>query len=87
VSSAGYWPDGAAQGVFYSYAYPEPAGFRNASVRPSEAVYSPDLGEFVLPYDAVAGAADPDLMLLEFLQSTYEAAATHAGWNRAALER
>jgi hypothetical protein len=87
VSSAGYWPDGAAQGVFYSYSYPEPAGFRDAWVRPAEAFYSPDLGEFVLPYDAVAGAADPDLMLLEFLQSTYEAAATHAGWIRAALER
>jgi hypothetical protein len=87
VSSAGYWPGGDGEGVFYSYAYPEPPGFREVVVAPEAASYSADLQEFVLPYDAVRTAADPDAVLLEFLQSTYEAAAHSAGWDRAALER
>lgn len=87
VSSCGYWPGGEGEGVFYSYAYPEPAGFRNAAVRPEGARYDGELGEFVLEYQLVRTAADPDSFLMEFLQSTYEAAATTADWNRAALER
>jgi hypothetical protein len=87
VSSAGYWPGGASEGVFYSYAYPEPPGFREAKVVPSGAHYNPELGEFVLPYEAVRVASDPPRELHEFLQSTYSAAADSGGWNRAALER
>ena len=87
VSSCGYWPGGDGEGVFYSYAYPEPAGFRDVAVAPDEASYREDLGEFVLPYEAVRTAADPDRLLLAFLQSTYEAAAVCGGWDRAALER
>jgi hypothetical protein len=86
VSSCGYWPGGSEEGSFYSYAYPEPAGFASASV-PPEARYDSDLGEFVLPYRAVRTAADPDALLLDFLQSTYAAAAELAQWDRAALER
>jgi len=87
VSSAGYWPDGGGEGVFYSYAYPQPSGFRDAPVLPEAASYSAQLGEFLLPYEVVRTAADPDRMLLEFLQSTYEAAAATADWDRQALER
>ena len=89
VSSAGFWPGGGAIAypAFYSYAYPQPPGFERASVRPREAFYSADLREFVLPYDVVRTASAPDDTLLEFLQSTYEAAATLAAWDRAALER
>jgi len=87
VSSAGYWPGGAGEGLFYSYAYPEPAGYRETGVRPNEAKFNADLGEFVLPYEVVRLADDPDGVLLQFLQSTYEAAATTARWDRAALER
>ena len=87
VSSAGYWPGGADEGLFYSYAYPEPPGYREWAVRPDGAAYRADLGEFVLPYDVVRRADDPDGLLLEFLQSTYEAAATNADWDRPALER
>jgi hypothetical protein len=89
VSSAGFWPGGASlpMAVFYSYAYPEPAGFKEAGVPPSGAGYSPELGEFVLPYDTVRRAASPDETLLDFLQTTYEAAARLASWDRAALER
>ncbi|HKB06166.1 MAG TPA: DUF5996 family protein, partial [Gemmataceae bacterium] len=72
---------------FYSYAYPEPDGFKSAKVRPADAYYHKDLREFILPYDAVRKAADPDAVLLEFLQSTYEAAANLGRWDRAALER
>ncbi len=89
VSSCGFWP-GSEQmphAVFYSYAYPEPAGFRAAPVRPSAATFSGELGEFVLPYDAVRQSSSPDAALLEFLQSTYEAAATRGAWDRAELER
>jgi hypothetical protein len=80
VSSAGFWPGGGAVDypAFYSYAYPEPAGFRTTKVKPAAAFFSNDLGEFVLPYDAVRTADDPDRALLDFLQSTYEAAARKA---------
>lgn len=88
VSSAGYWPGGPGEeGIFYSYAYPEPSGFRDARVTPDEAHYDGALGEFVVPYEVVRTAADPDAVLLGFLQSTYEAAATTAGWERDNLER
>ncbi|HEV7720221.1 MAG TPA: DUF5996 family protein [Iamia sp.] len=87
VSSAGFWPGGGAEGVFYSYAYPEPPGFRDAAVEPAAAHWDDDLSEFVLPYEVVRTAADPDAVLLAFLQSTYEAAADLASWDRPALER
>ena len=89
VSSCGFWPGGEAlpEPVFYSYAYPEPEGFKRATVRPAGARYHSDLGEFVLPYDVVRQASSPDAALLEFLQDTYEAAADLAGWDRQALER
>ena len=88
VSSAGFWPGGGAidYPAFYCYAYPEPLGFRATKVRPDAAFFSETLGEFVLPYDAVRTAADPDRALLDFLQSTYEAAAISAKWDRKALE-
>ncbi|MCK0112718.1 DUF5996 family protein [Ornithinimicrobium sp. F0845] len=87
VSSAGYWPGGAEEGIFYSYAYPEPAGYRTMPAGPAGARFDEELGEFVLPYAAVRTAVDPDAVLLDFLQKTYEAAAVAAGWDRAALER
>lgn len=89
VSSCGFWPGGGPvpYPVFYAYAYPEPAGFGAAAVRPRGAFYSRELREFVLPYEEVRNAASPDGVLLEFLQSTYEAAADLGGWDRAALER
>ena len=86
VSSCGFWPGGGAEGVFYSYAYPEPEGFAGWPVEPAEAFYDAELGEFVLPYTAVRTASDPDTMLLEFFQSTYDAAATFGAWDRDALE-
>ena len=89
VSSAGFWAGGGAIAypAFYSYAYPEPEGFAVARVKPEAAFYSTDLKEFILPYDAVRKAKDPDATLLGFLQTTYEAAANLARWDRAALER
>jgi hypothetical protein len=87
VSSCGYWPGGADEGVFYAYAYPEPHGFRDWSVQPAGAGYDHDLAEFVLPYGLVRSAANPDTTLLAFLRSTYDAVADLAGWDRAALER
>jgi hypothetical protein len=88
VSSAGFWPGGGAIAypAFYSYTYPEPEGFRLTAVRPKAAFYNEELREFILPYDAVRTAESPDEMLLEFLQSTYEAAASTGNWDRAALE-
>jgi hypothetical protein len=88
VSSAGFWPGGGAidYPAFYSYAYPAPDGFGAARVRPDAAFFSKELGEFILPYDAVRTAAQPDQALLEFLQSSYEAAANAAKWDRDALE-
>jgi hypothetical protein len=87
VSSAGFWPGNEAfpQASFYSYAYPEPAGFRGRSVTHG-AHFDATLGEFILPYDTVRGAANPDALLLDFLSTTYAAAAEAGGWNRAALE-
>ncbi len=73
--------------AFYAYAYPAPAGFAEAKVQPDAAFYQRELGEFVLPYDAVRAAADPDATLLAFCQSTYEAAANLGGWDREHLER
>ena len=87
VSSAGYWPGPDGEGHFYSYGYPEPRGYRDAPVSPAEALFDPDLGEFLLPYTVVRKAPDPDAVLLEFLQSTYEIAANAGQWDRAALER
>ncbi|MEM7192138.1 MAG: DUF5996 family protein [Pseudomonadota bacterium] len=88
VSSAGFWPGspGAEYPAFYAYAYPEPEGYAGAAVEPAEAFYSDTLKEFVLPYEAVRAAPDPDAALLAFLMSTYEAAANAANWDRAALE-
>lgn len=88
VCSAGFWPGapGVSDAMFYSYAYPEPAGYREVGVRPEAARFDAKMGEFVLPYEAVRTSADPDAALLEFLQSTYEAAANTARWDRAALE-
>jgi len=87
--SAGWWPGGAGVDVpaFYAYAYPEPDGAATASIRPRTASYHPQLREWILPYDAVRAAPDPDATLLAFLDSTYEVAATLGGWDRASLER
>ena len=89
VSSCGFWPgsDQIPQPVFYSYAYPEPEGFRTAAVRPSGAGYNPELREFIFPYDEVRQSASPDEALLDFLQSSYEAAADFGEWDRSELER
>jgi hypothetical protein len=87
VSSAGFWPGGGGMdAMFYSYAYPEPPGYREYAIRPDAAAFSEAFGEFVLPYDAMRKAEDPDAALMEFLQSTYEAAAECARWDRNALE-
>ncbi|MDQ1612342.1 MAG: hypothetical protein QOG00_2273 [Pyrinomonadaceae bacterium] len=89
VISHGFWPgSGDVQmPAFYSYTTPEPAGLPQAAVRPAGAFYNPGTGGFILPYDDVRQAADPDRVLMEFLQSTYDAGANLAGWDRAALER
>ncbi|MCL6741634.1 DUF5996 family protein [Sphingomonas sp. RB56-2] len=88
-SSAGFWPGGvtAAEPIFYSYAYPEPAGFRTARVAPSSASFDETLGEYVLPYEAVRRSPDPEGELTAFLQSSYDVAADLLKWDRAALER
>ncbi|HVO89896.1 MAG TPA: DUF5996 family protein [Casimicrobiaceae bacterium] len=87
VSSAGFWPGGnGIDASFYSYAYPEPPGFRDASVQPASASFNATLGEFLLPYEAVRSAADPANALLAFLQTTYEAAANAANWDRGTLD-
>ena len=88
VSSAGFWPGGGAidYPAYYSYAYPAPEGFSEAPVRPGAAFFSKELGEFILPYDAVRTAADPRAALMAFLQSTYDAAADLGKWDRKALE-
>jgi Family of unknown function (DUF5996) len=89
VSSCGFWPGGPGmeEPIFYSYAYPQPAGFADAPVAPAQAFYSRDFGEFILPYEAVRLSAKPEAMLLAFLQSSYAAAADLAHWDRAELER
>jgi hypothetical protein len=88
VSSCGFWPGGAPAPypLFYSYAYPEPNGFASAPLQPPEARYDAKLREFMLPYDAVREAAAPEDKLLAFLQSSYEAAANLARWDRKSLE-
>jgi hypothetical protein len=87
VSSAGFWPgsDAFPRAAFYAYAYPEPPGFRDRPVT-SGARFDAALGEFILPYDTVRAAADPDALLLDFLATTYAAAADSGGWDRAALD-
>jgi hypothetical protein len=88
VSSAGFWPGtGLGEAAFYAYAYPEPTGFRTYAVKPAAAYFFEAMGEFVLPYEAVRTAGDPDKALLAFLQTTYEAAANLAQWDRDGLER
>ena len=89
VSSCGFWPGGGPlpHAAFYSYAYPEPAGFADAAISPAGAFYHSELREFILPYDTVRLSASPDETLLEFLHTTYDAAADLAKWNRAFLER
>ena len=89
VSSVGWWPGngGFDAPMFYSYAAPSPQGFSEAKVGPAQAYYDAKLGEFLLPYDAVRNAADPAAALLEFCQTTYEAAANLGKWDRAALEK
>ena len=89
LSSAGFWPGGGPidYPAFYSYAYPAPEGFATSKVQPGEAFFDADLGEFLLSYDAVRNSTDPDAALLSFLNSTYEAAAVAAGWDRETLER
>jgi hypothetical protein len=88
VSSLGFWPGAEAlpQAIFYSYAYPEPKGFSEAKVKPAAAAYNSQFKEFILPYDAVRTAKWPDETLLDFAQSTYDAASTLGRWERAALE-
>lgn len=89
VSSCGFWPgsEQAPRAVFYAYAYPEPEGFSTSKVAPTGASYSSELKEFVLPYEEVRQSPSPDETLLQFLQSTYEAAADSGAWDRTALER
>lgn len=87
VSSAGFWAgEGAGEPMFYSYAYPGPDGFADAGVEPPAAHWNADLGEFLLPYEAVRSAADPEQTLMSFLQSTYDAAADLGRWDRDALD-
>jgi hypothetical protein len=85
-SAAGWWPSSEAGPAFYAYTYPEPEGIRSAPVGPAGAHFDEGLGEFVLAYDIVRRAPDPDAAALEFLQSTYEVGANLAGWDRSALE-
>jgi len=88
-ASVGFWPGNGGYGkaAFYAYAYPEPKGFGAAKVAPPGAAYNGDVGQFLLDYDAVRTAAAPDAALLDFMQSTYEAAANLGKWDRGALER
>ncbi len=88
VSSLGFWPGNASlpQAIYYSYAYPEPAGFAGAKISPAEAFYDQTLHEFVLPYEAVRQAANPDEMILQFAESVYDQASVLARWDRASLE-
>jgi hypothetical protein len=87
--SAGWWPGTpggpVAEPAFYAYAYPEPDGCRAAAIAPSVAAYNSDLHEWILPYHAVREATDPDVLILQFLQSTYDVAATLGQWNVAGL--
>ena len=89
VSSCGFWPGGGPvnEPAFYAYAYPEPQGFKDYPIQPQEAFYHKEMGEFLLPYDVVRNAKSPDDVLMTFLQTSYEAAATCAKWDRHSLER
>ena len=89
VSSCGFWPGNGGYGraAYYVYAYPEPAGYGETTLKTPGAFYDKNVGQFILPYDEVRASADPDVLLLGFLQETYAAAADRAGWDRAALER
>ena len=86
LSSCGFWPGGGEEGAFYSYAYPEPQGFAEYRVEPDAAYYSDEYMQFLLPYEAVRTAENPDQTLSNFLHSTYAAAADTGGWDRDALE-
>ena len=88
-SSCGFWPGGGAvhEPAFYAYAYPEPPGYASHPVRPATAAYDAQIHEFILPYAAVRSTHDPDALLLQFMQSTYDAAADQGKWDRTALER
>ena len=88
VSSTGFWPGNEMipYPAFYAYAYPEPPGFAQAAIRPADSFYSDDLHEYVLPYDAVRKAENPERALMDFLMSTYDAAASLGKWDRAALD-
>ena len=86
LHSCGFWPGGSAEGSFYAYAYPQPDGFADWAIEPAAAYYDHELGEFLLPYADVRTSADPDADLLAFFQSSYDAAADLAAWDRAALE-
>jgi hypothetical protein len=89
VISHGWWPGGGPvnEPAFYAYAAPEPAGLKTTRVEPAAAYYHQELSEFILPYDAVRTAPNPEADLRAFLESTYQAAARLAGWDRANLER
>jgi hypothetical protein len=87
VISCGFWPgEGLGEPAYYAYTYPEPAGYAQYAVQPAAAYYQPTLKEFILPYEAVRTSGDPDETLMSFLQSTYEAGANLAKWDRAHLE-
>ena len=86
LSSCGFWPGGGDEGAFYAYAYPEPDGFADYPVAATDAFYSAEHGQFLLPYESVRAAAEPEQLLLGFLRSTYEAAAVRGEWDRATLE-
>jgi hypothetical protein len=83
VSSCGFWPGGGEEGAFYSYAYPEPEGFAEEQIRPDQAFYSEDFGQFLLPYEAVRAAEDSDGTAMAFLEDTFAAAAKLADWDPA----
>ena len=89
VISHGFWPGGAnvLEPVFYAYAVPEPAGFKEAAVQPAQSYYHRELGEFLLPYEAVRTAGDPDKMISEFIDTTYRQAGLLGGWDLASLDR
>jgi hypothetical protein len=86
---AGFWPGNARlpEPAFVAYTYPEPPGCRTAAIQPDLAYFHPELAEFILPYEDVRSAAEPEQLILDFYDSTYEIGATLAGWDRAALER
>jgi hypothetical protein len=87
LTSFGFWPGGGEEGAFYAYAYPEPPTYAQAPIRPDAAYYDENVREFLLPYEAVADAPDPDQTLLDFLESAYRAAADLGHWDRRAVER